>query len=65
MPIKSKSQMKRFEALVKEGKMRLDIFEKMKNETPHIKHLPERIGGLDDQTTVKTTPIGKVSKVVK
>lgn len=40
---KSKAQMRRFEELVKEGKMRREFFDECYRLTPNIEALPERI----------------------
>lgn len=44
MPFKSKSQMKRFGAMVKEGKMSTEEFKKWEKDTPHISKLPDKVG---------------------
>lgn len=42
MPLKSKAQMKKFGAMVKEGKMSQEEFDKWIKDTPNINDLPER-----------------------
>ena len=44
MPIRSKSQLRRFGQLVKEGKLSQAEMDKWIKETPNIKGLPERLG---------------------
>lgn len=49
MPFKSKAQMKKFEMMVKEGKIPQEKFNQWMKETPSPHRLPERI------TPAKTT----------
>ena len=44
MPFKSKSQFRKFQQLLSEGKISQDTFDQWVDETPNIKKLPERIG---------------------
>ncbi len=43
MPLVSKAQHRRFEQLVKEGKMTQAELDKWKRETPNLHTLPERV----------------------
>lgn len=56
MPFKSKSQMRRFGHLLKEGKMTQEEYDKWAEGTPSMDKLPERT------TTKKYNPIVKVRK---
>jgi hypothetical protein len=43
MPFKSKAQIKKFQELEKEGKIKKGVSKAWKNETKNIKSLPERV----------------------
>ena len=45
MPIKSRKQLAKFGALVKEGKMKQEVMDNWIKETPEIHALPERAIG--------------------
>jgi len=43
MPFKSKSQMRKFAAMEKEGKLPKGTFKKWLNHTKNLRNLPERV----------------------
>ena len=43
-PFRSKSQLRKFGAMVKRGEMSQKKFDQWLRETPNIKSLPERVG---------------------
>ncbi len=43
MPFKSKSQLRKFGELVKQGKMKPKVFKEWLSATPSVKNLPERL----------------------
>jgi hypothetical protein len=43
MPFKSKSQLRKFAILVKQGKMSKKVFKEWLKETPNIKVLPNKV----------------------
>lgn len=43
MPFKSKSQMRKFGQLVKEGKISKETFQEWADSTPNPKRLPEKV----------------------
>lgn len=44
MSFKSKSQLRKFGAMVKRGEMSKKTFDEWLSETPNVKSLPERLG---------------------
>ena len=62
MPFKSEAQRRKFGALVKEGKMSQDTFNKWQSETPKGK-LPERINTKPKKPKRPTSlPFGSIKK---
>lgn len=57
MPIKSKSQLRRFEQLVKENKMSQAELDKWVKETPNLHALPERLHNMPKVTKVKKVKV--------
>lgn len=62
MPFKSKSQVRRFGAMVKRGEVSKKKFQQWLDETPNIKSLPERIKKKKKKTTKQTKRKRRKSK---
>ena len=59
MPFRSRSQVRKFGAMVKRGEMSQAKFRQWLNETPSVKRLPERVNKKGQDTARKTRAKGR------